>query len=265
MLTTTYGHAGGAFADAHRKFTDVDVFDWSALTPDSYDAREVERGRRSFVLRALDERRSLLAFSELLAELAEAGAPIDVIGSLTRVVRDEALHVDLCQRIVDNLGGWPDDAPEANWVRSNRKLPLRTRIIKTIVGSLCVGETLSVAMIAGVRKHASDPLVEPVLTRMLADESFHSRFGWWWLDRFAPTLTDAEHRYLDAWVPRMLEGVEKTAKPSAKAIARKHRPSPFGSMSGEERAHAYEVTMTEKILPGLAKAGIAVTQNGSGQ
>src|SRR5690606_19882903 len=166
----------GPFAKTHADFTEVDAFDWASLGAQITDPKVRDRGRRSFVLRALDEQRSLLAFSELLSELCESGAPIDVIGSLARVVRDEALHVDLCDRVVRALGGWDDGAPEPHWVRSDKRLPLRRRVLATVIGSLCVGETVSVQMIRGVRESASDPVTHAVLTRMLADESFHSRF-----------------------------------------------------------------------------------------
>jgi hypothetical protein len=244
----------------HERFTygEAADIDWSALRPEDYDARTREAGRRSFVLRALDEQRSLLAFSELLAELCEAGAPVDVIGSMTRIVRDEALHVDLCGRIVEALGGFGDDAPEPHWVRSDRRLPLHLRILRSVVGSCCIGETVSVQMIAGVRKSACDPVVAPVLTQMLADESFHSRFGWWWLE--AHTLTDDEHAYLEKWLPKVFRAIEEGARPTKQALERQaSRPyvaSPFGSMSATEREAAFMKAVEETILPGLTKAGV---------
>jgi hypothetical protein len=251
---SAYAHLGGPFAKIHAESIADGEWDTSALDVDAYTPRELDRGRRSFVLRALDEQRSLVAFSELLSELAESGAPIDVIGSLTRVVADEARHVDLCGRIVERLGGWPIDAPEPTWVRSDRRLPLRARILKTIVGSLCIGETISVAMLAGVREDASDPFVQRVLTRMLSDESFHSRFGWWWLEAHAPTLDVEEREMLDRWLPRALGALETMARPPASTAAR-YVASPFGSMSPLDRAIAVERVIERKILPGLEKAG----------
>ena len=121
---------------------------------------------------------------------------------MTRVVRDEARHVDLCRQVVDALGGWPERAPEAKWVRSDPRLPLTQRIARGIVGSMCVGETISVAMLEGVRRNATDPTVRAVLTQMLADESFHSRFGWWWLAH--TNLDETTRADLRRFVPRVL-------------------------------------------------------------
>ncbi|HJL04749.1 MAG TPA: hypothetical protein RMH85_05270 [Polyangiaceae bacterium LLY-WYZ-15_(1-7)] len=249
--------ARGPFATTHARFTEVDAFDWAALGAEVEDAKVRDRGRRSFELRALDEQRSLLAFTELLGELCEAGAPIDVIGSLTRVVRDEALHVDLCDRVVKALGGWDDRAPEPRWVRSNKKLPLKRRILATVLGSLCVGETISVHMIKGVRAHASDATTHAVLTRMLADESFHSRFGWWWLESMPLEGEDA--KWARAYLARLLPSVAKSLAPMQAPKKKPHVYSPFGSMAPEERREAFDAAMHGTILPGFDRAGLEAT------
>jgi len=256
-MSHSFGHAGGPFAKVHEQFIhESERYDWEALDPNAYDRRTVEIGRRSFVLRTLDEQRSLAAFAALLAELSASGASIDVIGALTRVVADEARHVDLCQRVVERLGGWPADAPEPTWVKPDPRMPQNLRILTTIVGSLAIGETISVHMIKGVRRHATDPVVAPLLTKLLADESYHSRFGWWWLEQH--TLTDDEHRFLSRWVPKVLENLARTVRPSAAFLAsrRPHVPSPFGSMPAAERAEAFDAAMNKTIVPGLEKAGI---------
>lgn len=247
---------GGAFAKVHASFVHEDEeWDAESIEVDRYDARQRERGRRSFVLRALDEQRSLVAFSELLAEMSEAGAPIDVIGSLARVVRDEARHVDLCGRVVTRLGGFGEDAPSPSWVRSDRRAPLRDRILKTVIGSLCIGETISVAMLAGVRESATDPFVSRLLTQMLADESFHSRFGWWWLESERARITREERAMLDAWLPKVLASID-AMRPEGAALAAPYVASPFGSMAPRARAEALDRAIERTILPGLERAGI---------
>lgn len=97
--------------DAYRRFLDegfppalsteaFERFDRSA-----YADEDLFVGRGSWALRALDEVRSLHAFSELLTELSSVRAPFDVMGVAVRIVRDEARHVELCRRMVRALGG----------------------------------------------------------------------------------------------------------------------------------------------------------------
>ena len=257
---TDYRATGGRLGKIHADFTGVEEFDWARLANEGHSATQRERGRRSFILRALDEQRSLLAFSELLAELAEQRAPIDVIGSLSRVVRDEARHVDLCGRVVDSLGGFGSNAPDAKWVRSDKRLPLRRRVLKTIVGSLCVGETISVSMIRGVRDNATDVTVHAVLTQMLSDESFHSRFGWWWLEQ--ADVTDKEREWVNRYLTKLLPAVERGVRPSDEKLARNQDDyvySPFGSMKFKERDAAFDWAMHDRVIPSFDKLGFDAT------
>jgi len=242
----------GPFKTTHERFTEADGFDWEALGAGVTDARLRDIGRRSFILRALDEQRSLVAFTELLGELCEAGAPIDVIGSLTRVVRDEALHVDLCDRVVKQLGGWDPKAPEPQWVRSDKRQPLKRRILSTVLGSLCVGETVSVHMIKAVRDNATDLVAHAVLTRILKDESFHSRFGWWWLE--AMPLDDLDRAYAKHYLARLLPSLAKQLAP--KPRRRPPVDSPFGSAGPEARTAAFAEALHKTILPGFDRAGL---------
>ncbi|MCI0636879.1 MAG: hypothetical protein L0206_23640, partial [Actinobacteria bacterium] len=93
MLPNT-DKTGGALTRIHDAFLSEDqsAIPWP-LDTSPYDRREVERGRRSWVLRMLDEYRSMVAFSELASQLTALGAPLDVVGATARVVRDEVRHV----------------------------------------------------------------------------------------------------------------------------------------------------------------------------
>ena len=245
----------GPFHTAHCAFTEADRFEWDALGVGIDDAKVRDRGRRSFILRALDEQRSLLAFTELLGELCESGAPIDVISSLTRVVRDEALHVDLCDRVVKQLGGWDKKAPQPRWVRSDRRLPLKRRILVTMLGSLCVGETVSVHMIKAVRENTSDRVTHEVLTQILKDESFHSRFGWWWLESMP--LDAADREFGKKYVARLLPGLAKELTPRR---GKPHVTNPFGSAGPDAREAAFSDALFKTILPGFDRAGLEATK-----
>jgi hypothetical protein len=223
-------------------------------TPDC-DATAMEHGRLAFRARALDEQRSLVAFSELLGELCEAGAPIDVIGSLTRVVRDEAVHVELCDRMVKRLGGWDASPPSPAWVRSNKRWPLRKRILGTILGSLCVGETISVAIFRGCRDGASDETAHVMLTQMLADESFHARFGFYWLE--AMPLREEELPFATGCVRAVLRSVARDLLPQQRIP---QPESPFGFMSPTDREAAIIKSIEKTIVPGFEKAGIGAAK-----
>lgn len=243
--------ARGPFAEVHREFAELDDLDFA---PPECEPAARELGRRAYQARALDEQRSLVAFTELLGELCEMGAPIDCVGSLARVVRDEAVHVDLCDRMVKRLGGWDERPPEPAWVRSPKKWPVRTRVLGTILGSLCVGETLSVAIFRGCRDGASDPTAHAMLTRMLADESFHARFGFWWLESMP--LREEELPFATGCVRSVFRSIVRDFLPKQAGDGGPYVASPFGSMSPEDRRAAVLSALDRIVVPGFEKAGI---------
>ncbi|MCC7542318.1 MAG: ferritin-like domain-containing protein [Deltaproteobacteria bacterium] len=255
-----FEHAGGAFRPFYRSFAhdlDVEAIEEpvrvSGLAPEV-----VERARRSWVLRTLDEYRSMTAFSELLGELAEMRAEVDVIGCAARVVRDEARHVDLCRQMVEGLGGFRGDEPSPTYVQSDKRLSARSRVLRTMAYSMCVGECISVAMIRGVREGASDARAHATLTVMLADESFHGRFGWWFLEHERPRMTADEVALVERGLPRVFAAVEQSAIGRVSAASKGSRPfpsTPFGSMSPETRAAAFDRAIHEVIVPSFERLG----------
>src|SRR4051812_285248 len=130
-------------------------------------------------------------------ELTEAGCSFDLLVSATRVVRDEARHVELCRRMVVALGGTSALEGTPSWTRSQQSVPVRTRLLRTVVGSLCVGEMLSAAMISRARDFATDPLAHAVTASLARDEAFHGRLGWDLLEIFTPHLSVPERQELE--------------------------------------------------------------------
>ena len=100
----------------HRKFVDQDrnVIPWDSFDISAYDNRVVELGRRAWLMRTMDEYRSMLGFAELQYIATELHAPLDVISCAGRVVRDEIRHVEMCGRMLELLGGRKDDTREPN-------------------------------------------------------------------------------------------------------------------------------------------------------
>lgn len=234
---------------------------FAAFDRGAYDEATLSLGRSAWQLRVLDEYRSQLAFTELLADLSRLGAAFDAISTCVRVVRDEARHVELCRRLVVALGGddaMPGDPQLANPDPSS---PAMQRVMHTVLGSLCVGETFSVRMLAAVRQNTVDPLAREVMTVLTKDESVHSRFGWTMLEVVAPHLSDDERRAADEALPHYLKMAERAVVPADAHLHEDHHPlvagpeSPFGCLPPRARRELFYACLEEDVLPSLDERG----------
>lgn len=128
-----------------------------AFDPAIYDDATIVAGRTAWQLRALDEYRSFVAFCDLLALLSRLGAASDLLGTCARVVRDEDRHVELCRRMVRALGGddvMPGEPAHTTPTTSDDV----ARLLHHTAGSLAVGETFSMMVLAEMRSATDDAL-----------------------------------------------------------------------------------------------------------
>ena len=235
----------GRLQHFYRQYVDegTNAIPWADFNVTQYDAETVERGRKAWLLRTMDEYRSMVGFSELTHIAAEMQAPIDVVACGSRVIRDEVRHVELCTQMMNNLGGLKGESPQPNYVRTNAKHHLNVRAMQLAIGSCCIGETISVIMLAGVREGASDPVAHGELTQMLKDESFHSRFGWLWLEKM--DLQGRDIRWLNSYVPKVFANIEPGIVP--KDVDAQFTENPFGAMSNRERSDRFYTAMDEIV------------------
>jgi hypothetical protein len=208
--------------------------DWSA-----YPQADLEGALFAWRHRALDEYRSQVAFTELLASMTQAGLPVDSLGTCVRLVRDEARHVELCRRMVKALGGGSEIPGEPGWVRADRSIPPLTQVVQCVVASLCVGETYSARLLARLCDFTQVPLALAANRVFAADESIHSLFGWTLFEYLWPALSEADRRAarlaaLSAL--RMCETVLVEKFPEDVA------PNPFGYITLEANQRVYADT-----------------------
>lgn len=238
------------------RFHDGDLDDTLAerafgpITKGAHPQAVLDRAVRAWKHRAADELRSLVCFTAFAHDLARCRVPVDVLSAAARLVRDEARHVELCRRMVVRLGGDEELSGEPEWVSFPFWMTRRRRVLHTIIGSLCIGETLSVHTLAAVRKNTTDPLTRAVVTQLVADEAIHSRFGWvlleWWLEDCRPR----ERKLARRLAARYLERTIASMRPHASS-ARTHPAGPFGSLAPVARRAAFDVA-TRDILKRFA-------------
>lgn len=171
----------------HAKRSWVDELPWDEKLPQ--DALDV---RWLWTQTSFSEYAAAASFSEIATALLACGAPIDLVAIAGDFVVDETIHVEVSARLAGALGGGvalevdlgrlvrPPEAPD----------PL-VRAAELVVRTSCVGEALTVPLLRLGRELSDSTLVSAALLRILADESAHAQFGWWFLEWADAWLDDA--------------------------------------------------------------------------
>jgi hypothetical protein len=147
--------------------------------------------------------------------LAEAQAPLDLIGMTSDFLADEVKHVELACRVVMQLGGAvplrfepdrlvpPSAALLSPFARAN-ELALR-------VG--CVGEAFASATAVPVMQAAKHPVIRGVYETILRDEARHCRFGSLYFEWASEHWDEAERVRLAAVALDVLRGYAARVHP----------------------------------------------------
>lgn len=228
-----------------------------------YDAVSLEWGLAAWQARLLDEYRSQVVLTDLLLQLTELGCSFDILGTAVRVVRDEARHVELCRRMVHALGGSDRIPGEPSFINPDKSLPPMIRVLQTTAGFLCIGETMSVRLIHGVRQMTIDPLAKRLVTCLAADESIHSAFGWTLLEVLTPVLSAEDRAWVNESLPPFFEAIAEVVRTSAADDPAEPLsaapPNPFGYLSAADRMRVFEETMRRDIVARFDALGYAAT------
>jgi hypothetical protein len=240
------------FATHQRRFFDAELPPslsakaFAAFNGRRYSRAQLTWGRRAWELRALDEYRSYIGFSDFLTALNLLGASFDVLSTAVRTVRDEARHVELCRRLVLALGGTDRIPGTPSWVTSDAGEAPLMRALRMVMGSLCVGETLSCALLIATRDVATDPLTHEVLTVLAADESVHSQVGWTLLPMLWPKASKRERAALKNEMAGIVDYARQAALDENAADGGER--SPFGELFASEREKVFKRSLEHDVL-----------------
>ncbi len=152
--------------------------------------------------RVVAEYRSAAAAQELALWLLQMGASVDLVRAAQCIACDELDHAERSAAVLAAAGGAaPGPVDRATLALARTGGPLEHDVLLVGVELYCVRETLAVPLFRRMLDGATVPVVRSTLTRILADEARHRRFGWALLDAFlaradAPSLRSALGRAL---------------------------------------------------------------------
>lgn len=217
--------------------------------------------------RMVNEHESSAVFESLAAQLASAGLDEARVRACRGFADEERRHGVLCGAVVEALGG-EARAPS----RAHPPFPAhpgvepREAVLRNVLSVCCLSETVAVALIGAERLEMPAGPLRELLTRILADEVGHARFGWTLLRELAPSLTaDARARlgaYLSVAFAHLerheLEHLPLHATPPEAGAA-------LGLCNGRDARALFFDTVREVIVPALESLGLPAAEAWSGR
>lgn len=190
---------GGAVERRYRRLRpEVEALPWGTIQPEQHPPQVVEAARRAWTEAAFQEHRTGAACAATLKAMISARAPLDLVAMASRFPLDEMVHVELCARLVAELGGGVQlmHDPRTMIVEPDRELPSLLQAAELIVRNFCVGEALSIPVLRGSWHASRHPLIAAVLCRIVKDEAAHGQLGWFFLDWADERLGEPERKHL---------------------------------------------------------------------
>jgi hypothetical protein len=206
---------GGAVERRYRRLRpEVDTLPWGTIHVDRHPPEVVAAARQAWTEAAFQEHRTGAACAATLKALIAARAPLDLIAMASRFPLDEMVHVELCARLVGELGGAVAlmHDPRQMIVEPPREMPALMQAAELIVRNFCVGEALSIPVLRGSWHASRHPLIRDVLCRIVKDEAAHGQLGWFFLDWADDRLGAPERKHLAAVARQTIDAVTERWK-----------------------------------------------------
>jgi hypothetical protein len=253
---------GGSVERRFRRMRpEVERLPWGTLVPSDHAPELVIAARKSWTLAAYQEHRTGAACAETLRALIAARAPVDLIGVATRFPLDEMVHVEMCARLAQELGGGThvEHDPRDLIPVPSLDLPPLLRAAECVVQYFCVGEALSIPLLRGTWKAAKHPLIKGVLGRIVRDEALHGTFGFTFLDWAIDELSEPDRQHLAASAGRVVEAIRLSwsAIPNVSGYESSELHA-LGWMDTQDYLALAKRSLETRVLRPLAKRGIRV-------
>lgn len=215
--------------------------------------------QRTWRGRMINEHGSAPVFDGLARQLRRAGAADALVADCLRFADEERTHGVLCGAVVEAFGG---DAraevdPTPPFPEHPDVDPLEA-VTRNVLSVGCLAETVAVAIISAERLEMPEGELRDLLSRILADEIGHARFGWRWLADVAPSLDAAARARLGAWLRVAFAHLERHELTHLPAGARfPPGAAAYGLCDGDDARALFYDTVREVIVPRLEAHGIA--------
>jgi hypothetical protein len=191
----------------------VTGIDWETLQASRYRPEAIRAAQQVWTSVALSEYAAIASFAQVVRTMAEAQAPLDLLGMTSDFLADEVKHVELACRLVMQLGGAAPLAFDYQRLapRVDPALSPFARANELALRVGCIAESFASATAVPIMRSGNHPVIHHVYETILRDEARHCRFGSLYFEWADETLDEAERVRLAAVALDALRGYVKLA------------------------------------------------------
>jgi len=243
----------------------VEGLPWGSLDPAKFAPAAVERARGSWTEVAINEYRAVASFTEVLRAMADAKAPLDLLGMTSDFLADECSHVEMASRMAMELGGAaPRLVDMDRFVVRPRGLTHLQRANELVLRVSCIAEAFSGGTASVSRDETTEALPRAVYETILRDEARHRRLGGLYFEWALAKIDEAEVARLGRVMLEALRGLapfwkRRTAAAPAPAPAPAADLHALGWLEPPRFAAVAREVVVRDILDPLATIGIAIS------
>jgi hypothetical protein len=236
----------------------VTDIDWDTLQASRYRPEAIRAAQQVWTSVALSEYAAIASFAQVVRTMAEAQAPLDLIGMTSDFLADEVKHVELACRVVMQLGGAAPLAFDAQRLAQpvDPALPPRARANELALRVGCIAESFASATAVPIMRSDNHPVIRGVYETILRDEARHCRFGSLYFEWASETLDDAERVRLAAVALDALRGYVKLAAsttPRAERAVRDDEAIELGWFEPARYQPLVRSVVLDQIVPQLVE------------
>lgn len=170
---------------------------WNDVGLAGYDAETLEAARLTWSRRAWTEYTGLPETPALLIRFClEVGRESDPKFFLSVRNTEEAWHVDCCHQFAKALGGYiqsPAKTAYADLFNQNfqkRALDADRSLDAYVAAHCALEDGIDLELWRGYLANAENPVAQRILELCVEDKKRHAAFGWFYLEKRAPELSD---------------------------------------------------------------------------
>lgn len=253
----------GGVAEHHFRRVRPAVTDiaWDTLQASRYRPEAIRAAQQVWTSVAMSEYAAIASFAQVVRTMAEAQAPLDLIGMTSDFLADEVKHVELACRVVMQLGGAAPLAFDAQRLtpRIDPALSPRARANELALRVGCIAEAFASATAVPIMRSGNHPVVQGVYETILRDEARHCRFGSLYFEWASETLDEPESVRLAAVALDALRGYVKLAmntSPLAERAVRDDEAIELGWFEPARYQPLVRSVVLDEIVPQLLALGL---------